>query len=281
VNVMASLRAELLKLRKRPAVWILLLLLAAAVLLFGYVLLYAIATQTPGEAATAGLDDSAIISQLRPDNLPSQVLAIVSGFGGALGLVLGALIAGSEYGWQTVKTMTTQRPQRLALITGRLLAVLVVCATLTLAAFLGGAAGTALLSLVRPAQSAAPALLAVVSAFGAAVLIIGVWCAIGFCLATLFRGTGWAIGLGLIYTFAVESVLGLLPLQGRAADIVARALIDNNAAALAAAVSANAPAAFGVPTVDIAVPQAVAVLLAYVAVAVLLATTVFVRRDIG
>ena len=281
MNVMAALRAELLKLRKRPAVWILLLALAAAVLLFGYVLLYAIAMQTSGEAAQAGLNESVIIGQLRPSNLPSQVLAIVSGFGGALGLILGALIAGSEYGWQTVKTMTTQRPQRLALMTGRLLAVLVVCATLAFAAFFGGAAGTTLLSLVRPAESATPGVLDVMSAFGAAVLIISVWCAIGFCLATLFRGTGWAIGLGLIYAFAVESVLGLLPLQGRAADIVGQALIDNNATALTAAVSASAPAAFGVPTVDIAVTQAVAVLLAYMAVAVLLATTVFVRRDIG
>lgn len=277
----AALRAELLKLRKRPAVWILMLALAAAVLIFGYVLLYALATQVPGGAAQAGVDQSVLIRQLRPEHLPSQVLAIVSGFGSALGVILGALIAGSEYSWRTVKTMTTQRPQRLALMAGRLVAVLIMCASLTFAAFAGGAAGTALLSLVRPAQSAAPQLLDLVTAFGAALLIIAVWCGIGFCLATVFRGTGWAIGVGLIYGLAVESVLGLLPLQGRAADIVRQALIDNNATALIAAVSPDAPAAFGVAVVNIAAAQAVAVLVAYLAAPLLVATAVFIRRDIG
>jgi ABC-2 type transport system permease protein len=249
--------------------------------MFGYVLLYALATQIPGGAAQAGVDQSALIRQLRPEYLPTQVLAIVSGFGSALGVVLGALIAGSEYTWRTVKTMTTQRPQRLALLAGRLVAVLVVCAALTLAAFAGGAAGTALLSLVRPAQSAAPPLLDLLAAFGAALLIIAVWCAIGFCLATVFRSTGLAIGVGLIYALAVEAVLGLLPLQGRAAEIVRAALIDNNATALIAAVSSDSPAAFGVPVVNIATVQAIVVLLAYTAIAVLVTTAVFMRRDIG
>src|SRR5260370_41678727 len=39
--------------------------------------------------------------------------------GAAIAIVLGALFAGSEFGWGTMKTMFTQRPGRLTVWTGR------------------------------------------------------------------------------------------------------------------------------------------------------------------
>lgn len=276
----AAFRAELLKLRKRPGVWILLATMAGTVLVFGYVLFYLLVTQLP-EAELQGLDPSAVLDSLRPSELPVQVLGMVSGLGGAIGLILGGLAVGSEYGWRTTKTMVTQGPRRLPLMLGRMLAVLMVCLVLALLAFVGGAAGAALVSLLEPGDATLPEAADLLSAFGVAALTISVWCAVGSCLATLFRSTAWAIGLGLLYSLAIEAIIGILPLAGDIGDVVSRALIGNNVAALVAAAAPQSAATFGGPAIDIDAGQAVAVLLAYLVAAIAIATAVFVRRDIA
>jgi len=280
VTAAAAFRAELLKLRKRPGVWILLATMAGTVLLFGYVLFYLLVTQLP-DADLQGLDPSAVLDSLRPSELPVQVLGMVAGLGGAIGLILGGLAVGSEYGWRTTKTMTTQGPRRLPLMLGRMLAVLIVCMLLAVMAFVGGIAGTALVSLLEPGDTSVPEAADLITAFGVAVLTISVWCALGACLATLFRSTAWAIGIGLLYSLAVESIIGILPMAGNIGDIVGRALIGNNVAALVAAAAPQSAATFGGPAVDIAAGQAAAVLLAYITAAIGIATVVFIRRDIA
>lgn len=276
----AAFRAELLKLRKRPGVWILVATMGAAVLLFGYVLFYLLVTQLPA-GELQGLDPSAVLEDLRPSSLAVQVLGTVAGFGGAIGLILGALAIGGEYGWRTTKTMTTQGPRRMPLMAGRLLALLLTCLMLALVAFVGGVAGTTLVSLLEPGDAALPDVVDLITAFGVAALIITVWCALGACLAMVFRSTAWAIGLGLLYALAVESIIGLLPLAGRVGEIVSEALIGNNTAALVVAATPQSASTFGGPAVEIATEQAIAVLLVYVVVTVGVATVVFVRRDIA
>jgi ABC-type transport system involved in multi-copper enzyme maturation permease subunit len=280
VNAAAAFRAELLKLRKRPGVWILLATMAGTVLLFGYVLFYLLVTQLP-DGELGGLDPSAVLDSLRPSELPVQVLGMVSGLGGAIGLILGGLAVGSEYGWRTTKTMVTQGPRRLPLMLGRLSAVLMMCLLLAVMAFLGGVAGTALVSLLEPGDAALPPAADLLAAFGVAALTISVWCAIGSCLAMLFRSTAWAIGLGLLYALAVEAIVGILPLAGDLGDVVNKALVGNNVAALVAATAPQSAATFGGPAIDIDAGQAVAVLLAYLFAAIGIATAVFIRRDIA
>jgi ABC-type transport system involved in multi-copper enzyme maturation permease subunit len=282
MNLVNAFRAEWMKLRKRPAVWILLIALPAIVLLFGYVALWAFARQAPPEAAQSGLDTGRILQVLSPARIPGQVLNMVSGFGGAFGLILGGLAVGSEYGWGTLKTVTTQRPARSALMGGRVLALLTVCVLLALMAFLGGAAGAGLVSLLEPAaDTTPPEVVDAATAFGVSVLIIALWCGLGVCFATLFRGTGWAIGFGLLYAFALEFLLGQVPLRGRAGELLSDALINNNTAALVSWLSPGAPEAFGAPAVDIEPLQAIVVLLGYLAVALLVAMIVYGRRDIA
>ena len=280
MNATAAFRAELLKLRKRPGVWILLATMAVTVLLFGYVLIYLLVTQLPA-AELQGLNPTAVLDSLRPSELPVQVLGMVAGLGGAIGLILGGLAVGSEYGWRTTKTMVTQGPRRLPLMLGRMLAVLIVCLLLAVMAFVGGIAGAAFVSLLEPGDASFPDAVDLIMAFGVAVLTISVWCAVGACLATLFRSTAWAIGIGLLYSLAIESIVGILPLAGSIGDVVSRALIGNNVAALIAAAAPQSAATFGGPTIEIAARQAVAVLVAYTVVAIGIATVVFVRRDIA
>jgi ABC-2 type transport system permease protein len=275
--MISAFRAEVLKLRKRPGVLILMATMFTVVLLLGYLLLYAVATQTPTDDMP-GFDPSALTALLRPDALLVQVLGIVAGPGVAIALILGALSVGAEYNWRTVTTIVTQRPQRLPLAAGRALAVLMACGALSVVAFAGGLAGTGLVSLLDPADSAWPSAADTAAAFGVALLTAAVWCAIGMCLATVFRSTAWAIGVGLLYALAVESALGLLPLGGRLGDVVAQILIANNVTALV--VAAAPDASFGAPAVPISALQAIAVLSAYLVVALAAAAAVFARRDI-
>jgi ABC-2 type transport system permease protein len=278
--MISAFRADLLKLRKRPGVLILLATMFAVVLLFGYLLLYAVATQAPPDEVP-GFDPSALTDLLRPDALLVQVLGIVAGPGVAIALILGALAVGSEYSWRTVKTVATQRPQRLSLIAGRAAAVTVICAILVVAAFAGGLAGTGLVSLFDPAQSAWPSTGETAAAMGVALLTVAVWCAIGMCLATVFRSTAWAVGVGLLYALAVESALGLLPLAGRLGEVVAQILIANNVTALTVAAVPAAATSFGAPAVPISAAQASAVLAAYLVGSLAATAAVFARRDIA
>lgn len=276
-----AFRAELLKLTQRPAFWILLAVLVGGVLLFGYILLWALATQAPSDALEGGFDAPALLGQLRPERIPTQVLSMVTGFGGTLALILGALSVGSEFGWRTLGTIATQRPGRLALVLGRYGALFTACLVLAAAAFVGGAAGSALVAVLEPIGAELPAAADVAAAFGASVLVLVLWCMLGACLAMLFEGTGWAIGLGLLWALAVESLVGLVPLPGRAGELLQEALISSNSAALLAAVSPQGAETITDPSLDIAAGQAVTVLVAYLVVALVVATAVFLRRDIA
>jgi ABC-type transport system involved in multi-copper enzyme maturation permease subunit len=280
VNTVAAFRAEVLKLRKRPGVLILVVTMLGVVLLLGYLLLYVLATQAP-DGELQGLDPAVLIAALRPASLPLQVLGLIVGPGSAIALILGALVFGAEYNWRTIATIATQRPPRLSLVTGRILAVLTAGLALVGAAFVGGAAGAAHVVLLEGGDIAAPAAADVVAAFGVGALAVGVWASIGLCLATVLRGTAWAIGIGLLYSFVVESVLGLLPLSGSVGDTVARALIGNNVTALVVDVAPDSATSLGGPTIAIDPGQALGVLVMYLATAIVITIVVFIRRDIA
>lgn len=277
----ASFRAELLKLTYRPAVSILVAVHVGAVVLLGYLLLYAFVQQAPGEAFDGGIDGATLLAELRLERMPSQVLSIVVGIGGTLALILGALAVGSEYGWQTIKTVATQRPGRLALMFGRFGALFVVCLVLAVAAFVGGAAGSALVTVLEGLDVTAPPVADWLAAFGAATLVLSLWCALGVALAVLFRGTGWAIGLGLLYGLAIESIIALIPLPGRAGELLEQALISTNANVLVAQFAPPGGDVFTQVPTDVGAGQAVAVLGTYLVVALAVATIVFWRRDIA
>lgn len=279
MNVIAAFRAEVLKLRKRPGVLILMATMAGIVLLLGYVLLYALATQAPDDLQ--GLDPAALTDALRPASLPIQVLGMVVGPGGAIALILGALAFGAEYNWRTIATIATQRPPRLALITGRMLAVLTACLLLVVAGFVGGAIGTAVVTLLEQGDTTLPGAIDVMTAFGVGALTLALWAAIGMCLATVLRSMAWAIGLGLLYSFVVETVVSLLPLSGTIGDVVSRSLIGNNLNALVAAVAPDSATSLGGPTVAIVPEQAIGVLGMYLIAAIIVSVVVFMRRDIA
>src|SRR6266498_2526101 len=112
--------AEMIKLVKRPANWLLFAVAIVLGLLFTYVIPYAgYAAGTGGPTADRGL------AALVPAQLVGNSIAGLPVFLGAIMVILGILAVGGEYGWETWKTVLTQGPSRLAVYAGKLAALAV------------------------------------------------------------------------------------------------------------------------------------------------------------
>src|SRR2546430_6550551 len=101
------------KLVKRPANWLLLAVALGLALLFTYVIPYAgYKGGTTGPTAGRGL------VAVLPAKLVGNSIGGLPVFLGAIMVIMGVLAVGSEYGFQTWKTVLTQGPSRLAVHAG-------------------------------------------------------------------------------------------------------------------------------------------------------------------
>jgi ABC-2 type transport system permease protein len=277
--VTASARAEILKLRKRPATWILTGLLLATFALFGYLFGYLfLVREIGGEAAGVAADDD-YLGNLLPDQFVASTLSGLAGFGGVFALILGALAVGSEYGWGTWKTITTQRPSRLALAAGKLAGVALVVLALTVACLLVALLASLAIAGLEGEAVVLPSVATMLGGVGASWLVLMVWTAIGVLLAVVFRGTGLAIGLGVAYVLLIEQLVISLPLPDAVADVFAATMIGPNAVALADAFGELVLT--GVALDPVGPAQAALVLSAYLAGALLLAGWLVSRREVA
>jgi ABC-2 type transport system permease protein len=201
---------ELFKTVRRPAVWVCVLVLMAAAVTIGYALPWLAETYSPPSAA-AGLPAGTTLADFKvalyPANFLRYTLQQWSVLGGVFALIVGVLLQGSEYGWGTVKTMYTQRDSRLVMFAGKVgaLAVLVLVMVVGLfAADLVASIGAALLD---GKSIDFPGLVEIPKAVMALFLIFGFWSMFGLVLATVFRQSAMAIGLGLAYALVVEGLI--------------------------------------------------------------------------
>lgn len=275
--MVASTRAELLKLRKRPAFWILASLLVATFVLFGYLFAYLFLVAEVGGEVAAG--EESFLPNLLPEQFVATTLSNLAGFGGAFALILGALVVGSEYGWRTLKTIATQRPSRLALAGGKLGGVAVLVLALALACLLVALLASLAVARIENEPVALPSAAALVGGIGASWLVLMVWTSLGMLLAVLFRGTGLAIGLGLVYVLLVEQLVLSLPLPQNVSDVFAATMIGPNAVALADGFGELVLT--GVELEPVGAGQAFLVLGAYLLAAVGVSAWVFQRREIA
>ena len=279
-GTLSSLRAELLKLRKRPAVWVLALVWVAVMALFGYGLTYAIFANPPEGAVPPGTDPQEALRSLLPQNLLSNVLLGFSSTGGGpIALILGAMAMGGEYGWGTTKTMLTQRPGRLGVFAGKALSLIIILLVFSALAFATGAACSYAVATFEETAVRWPEALDILGAVGAGWLILVVWGSLGFALATLFRGTALAIGLGLVYAVVLEGIAGSLLAFNEDFEDYRRALISESSNALSD-LFGSPPAAFGIPEPLVDPERAILILLLYTLVFLLLAAFAFWRRDV-
>lgn len=274
--MLGTFAAELLKVRKRPAIAILVGVQALVVALLGYFFTYLFVVVLPsGPGMPEGLADEFVATLL-----PRAVAgSIVSNASGPVALILGVLTAGSEYGWRTIRLMVTQRPRRLTLLLGKLGAVAAACVVLAVVTAVTAIGSSTLVGVLEGASLEMPPALDLLAAFGSAVLVLFAWATFGLGLAFIFRGTGLAIGLGLGWMFVVEGILAAIPLGG-AVETVKRGLLSQNASALARSLGSTPEDVFSFGLVEIEPWSAVAVICAYVLVFAGVAIAVFTRREI-
>ncbi len=98
-----SWSAELVKLVRRPASWLLLAIALALSLAFTYLLPYASIV-----GGTGGPNSERTLPMLLPDRLVGNSLGGLPIFLGAIVLIIGVLVVGGEYGWGTWKTLLAQ-----------------------------------------------------------------------------------------------------------------------------------------------------------------------------
>ena len=132
---------------------------------------------------------------------------------------MGVLVQGSEFGWGTIKTLYTQRFGRLAMLFGKLAALAVLVLVMVVALFAVDAASSAVIATIDGKSLAFPAADVTLKAIAAGFLIFAFWAVFGFALATVFRQSAMAIGLGLAYALVVELLIFSL-LRGFGSDTV-------------------------------------------------------------
>ncbi len=277
---MRSVAAELLVLRKRTSTWILLGVWVALGLLFAYLLPYLSYRGGAGGPVQTPLGD------LLPRELVDNLLGGFPFFGGVIALMLGVLATGSDYGWDTLKTLFTQRPGRTRVLAAKLVALAVALIPFVIAIFLGGAIASMLIAGAEGAGVHWPGVWDLVRGIAAGWLILATWASLGVMLAIVSRGTALAIGLGILYALVVEGLLSALASEVTWLDGLVEYFVRANAYSLVAAIGVpraalqdNGPGSFFGPFVGMG--QAILVLSAYLACFIAISIVLLRRRDVA
>jgi ABC-2 type transport system permease protein len=271
-----EITAELLVLRKRAATRILLGIWTLLGVFFAYVVPYAL----DAEDAPAGVE------QFLPESLVGTLLVGFPFFGGVFALMLGVFALGGEYGWDTLKTLFTQRPGRLRVLGAKLAALGIVLIPFVLTLFAAGAVASYVIAQIEGAPVNWPSLWLLLRGILAGWLILAVWTALGVLLGVLTRGTSLAIGIGILYALVIEGLLSAFADTVSVLEPVTEVFLRANGYSLAATLGApvdtiesNGPGSFSGPFVDSI--QALAALVALSAGFAALSALLLRRRDVA
>ncbi|MDQ6772139.1 MAG: ABC transporter permease [Candidatus Dormibacteraeota bacterium] len=279
--VLGAFTGQWLKLVKRPAVRILAALLMVILIGLGYLLGWLITSHLKqfGGTPPRGETTAQLVAAFHPRQFLTTTVQGTGGLGSVLVLILGALMMGSEYGWGTMKTAFTQRPGRLQVLAGWLLALAAVVAILAAIFLAVGAACSVLLGLIDRAALDFPPPAEVGKGFLVLYLTWG-WAAMfGLALAVAFRQSALALGIGLAEVLVLESlVFGILtPIGGERLRAVERFFPGPNGAAFTQWLGSPTGAPPATPVASVG--QAALVLGLYVVAAIALSAVILRRRD--
>jgi len=208
-DIVRITRTELFKVVRRPAAWVLLATAVVLNLVFGYLIPY-LGYVSGDTSFMEGVGRQEVLDSILPDQLVTNTIGAFGVFIGALALVFGALVAGSEHGWGTQKTLLTQGPGRVSMMLGQFLAMVVAALGAVVALFLFGAAATAAIAAAegRAFDFPGPAALAEGAASGWLILVM--WAVLGGFLATVLRSVALPIGLGVVWVLGLENLVSAL-----------------------------------------------------------------------
>jgi ABC-2 type transport system permease protein len=271
-----SISAELLVLRKRTATWVLLGIWTFLGIFFAYVIPYALDPE----------DSPGGIGRFLPESLTGNLLSGFPFFGGVFALMLGVFAVGSDYGWDTLKNLFTQRPGRLRVFAAKLAAVGVTLVPFVVALFIAGAIASYVIASIEDASTSFPSAWLVVRSLAAGWLMLAVWGALGVLLGIVTRGTSLAIGVGILYALVIEGLLSAFADSVSVLEPLTNIFLRANGYSLAVSLGAsvgtigsNGPGSYTGPLV--ASGQAVAVLVASLTTFAALAAQLLRRRDVA
>lgn len=285
--MIASMRAELIRLGRWPTAWVLggtWLLLNLA---FGYLFNYLSYRSEDGGGFAEQVSDQAVaqalLAQLMPDQAPVTMVQGMPMFGGALLLILGAVTVGSGYGWGTWKTVFMAGPRRVAALGGTLATLAVALVGLLVVTFGLDLAAAFTVAAAESQPASWPGLADTAQGLGAGLLIGGMWLAAGVLLGTLARGPALAVGLGLVWALVVENLLrgvaGLLGPLEAVTDLLPGTAAGSLVGAMGALTQSDPNGTPGVTTV-IGGTAATVLLGAYLLVFLAASLALTARRDV-
>jgi ABC-type transport system involved in multi-copper enzyme maturation permease subunit len=273
--MIATIKAEWRKNRFRPALLVSSGLMAALVM-FAYGTNWYLALHPQANQRDGGTS----ILSLYPDQFVNNVVGAGFPIGAAVAIVLGALFAGSEYSWGTLKTLFTQHGGRLTTWIGRVVVFEIWMAILTLVLFAVGAAASVVVASFQGHAIAWPALMDLGKGMAAIWLIFSVNGALGMALGSLFKNSAAALGVGLVYLLALQilAVRFIDSFNNGAYRWIGDLFDGQNTYALlhtftSAAFGPSAPSPIGPE-------RAVTVLVVYLAAFLLIAAELLRRRDV-
>jgi ABC-2 type transport system permease protein len=256
-----SFKAELLKLRRRRVA----LVVAVGALAFAAIASTAVflsATQTGGPR-----ERGATIESLSQAGGATEAFATAVSFTGLVALVLFIANFAGEFSQGTFRTLLMRQPRRLALLAGKMAALLVFVAGVLALAEIFTVATSAV---IAPSQDVAMSswfgldgLGEAASDYGTALLGVTAWALIGMAIAVFVRSIPVALGIGIVWAGPFEHILQD---SWVSADRWFPGLLLESLAVGG--------------TDDVAFGRALALVLVYVAVAVSAAAVVFARRDV-
>ncbi|HWL99611.1 MAG TPA: hypothetical protein VNP20_19880 [Nocardioidaceae bacterium] len=267
-------KAELIVQLRRPANWLLLATAAALTLSFAYVIPYA--GYRGGSPAGAGAEP---LRQMLPTEFAGAAIGGMPAFIGALALIFGVLVAGSDYAWHTWKTLLVQQPSRGKVLAGKVGTI--AAGTLLLVLVLLGVSAAASLAVagIEGADTTLPQIQEILADLAAGWLIVFMWGMFGVALAIALRGIALPVGIGLVWMLAIQNLITALaaPLIGWVDD--AQAWLPGPAAGSLVATLGGGERTPGVAELS-GQTQSVLVLLAYLTVFTLTAVALLHRRDL-
>jgi ABC-2 type transport system permease protein len=281
-SAIAGTRAELLRLRKWPAVWITIGAWMALTAMFGYLFNYLAYTTGDTSFSNEGETAASLLAEILPANVPHVLLQGMPMFGGALMLVLGALVAGNGYGWGTWKTVFTQGPARPSVVVGSLgaLTAFVMCTVLATLALCFGL--SLLVAAVESQNLVWPGASDLLVSLGAGFLVMEMWAMIGFLLGALARGPALSVGLGLVWVLVVENLLrGVGQLLGAVETFTMFLPGTGGGSLVGSIVGAGGPDPTPGVLDSLSGGQATALLLGYLVLTPVIAGWLVTRRDVA
>lgn len=276
-DLVASTKAETLRLRKWPAFWILLGTWLLLNLTFAYLFNYLAYTSGESSRMSNGLPREALLRQMLPAAVPEVFTQGMAMFGGALMLILGALAVGSGYAWGTWKTVFTQGPSRVRAVAAVVVSLAGVVVALVCTAFVVDLSVAALIAAFQSQSLALPGLGRSMLGILTGVLILGMWTLAGALIGALARGPALAVGLGLVWVLVVENLLRGVAAIFAPIEVITDHLPGTAAGSLAGAMrTVDGPATPGVSQV-LSRSESVVVLAVYMAL--FAACTIWLMRE--